>query len=49
MEPPFFLYDYLPEPWADWCCEHPNNLAMVFASLAVLVAGIAHGRYFGWL
>jgi hypothetical protein len=49
MKTPFFLYNILPEAWADWCCEDPHNLPMLFSGLAVIVAVIAHGWHFGWL
>lgn len=36
--PPYFLYDILPERWADWCCEHPENLTWVFSGMSLMLS-----------
>lgn len=41
MKPPYFLYAVLPERWADWCCERPENLTMVFSGASIALVALA--------
>lgn len=42
--PPYFLYHLMPERWADWCCERPENLAYLLSGLAIVMAIVVFVR-----